>query len=516
MALRERLGITVSGPAGRRRRRGALVLLTWLLVWAIGTGAARAGQEAATAPAAPAAPAATVAPTPTPDLKELEISILKARLARAEEARRGDHIGRLVYETQLGVAALRGFPVRGLVQYAPLDDGVLTKIFNTSVEKQFPDKSLEQWTWLSALFGELPEGYDLKAEMRKLIGEQVAGLYDPDSKRLYVSQTFALDSAMGRTILAHEITHAMQDQNFDLRRMGIEAEENDDLATAISCIAEGDATLAMGEYLVTQGRLFNLLLDLPKMLLMDQKEFEQSPKAIQQSMIFPYVQGMTFFQELGGRTRQRPGGNRAAGLSTWRSDVFAQPPISTSQILHPRQYLLNKRPARIPPFEVEDSKLASTNVVGEFGIRGLLDAALEPALDSGATRRGQAANKLDLSSMLAGEDALNVSPRAAAAAEGWNGDRILIEDDATGEHRTLRWVTRWDTARDAAEFRAALRDALQARLGDGVKWGEKENGEDSSRPTITAEGAKARLTIDSPEETSVRMEGTFALTPAAR
>jgi hypothetical protein len=294
---------------------------------------------------------------------------------------------------------------------------------------------------------------------------------------------------MGRMVLAHEITHAMQDQNHDLEKMGIAAEGNGDRALAISCLAEGDATLAMAEYVVHSGQVLSMLFDLPSMLTMDQRELAASPLGIQRMLMFPYMQGMEFFQTLNGRTRLNPRGRAGPLDGAWRRAVFEDPPISTSQILHPEQYLRNKRPALIAPFEIADPARASSDVVGEFGMQLMLDSAL------GETKPSPWA-------ALIGPP--KISERSARAAAGWNGDRILIEDNETSTRRSLRWVTRWDSADDATDFYEALREAMKARLGEAVEWSEAGG-------AVTGRGDASNVTLTQPDDRAVTLEGSFAL-----
>jgi hypothetical protein len=458
----------------------------WWLAGAIGL--ALAASRPAPSIAQSVAPAQSAA-TPAGDLKDREIELLKERLARAENEARRERISRVVFETQLRIVALGNFHVEKPVEYAPLDAQVLDRLLDEGLSEQYPGVALEQWVWLQALFGVLPADYDFESRLRDLLGEQVAGLYDPHSDKLYVSQSFPLERGIGRMVLAHEITHAMQDQDHDLDKMGIAAQGNGDRALAISCLAEGDATLAMGEYVVHSGQILSMLFDLPRMLTMDQQELSASPPGIQRMLIFPYMQGMGFFQALDGRTRRNPRGRAASGQGAWRRAIFEDPPISTSQILHPELYLRNLRPALIAPFEISDPARASSDVIGEFGMQLMFDAAL------GET-------KLSPWAALLGPPP--VSERSARAAAGWNGDRILIEDNEARTRRSLRWVTRWDTADDAGEFFDALREGLKRRLGDAVRWTE-------SSDSATGTGNDLNLAITQPDDRSVTLEGSFAL-----
>jgi hypothetical protein len=414
----------------RPSRPVSRVLLSLLLIFC-----ACARQQPSAQPPAPAATPALG------DLQEREIKLLKLRLAKMEGELAEQRTARLVFETQVQMAGLRGLAIREPLQYQPLTGQTLDRIYHTSIARQYPDRSLALHVWFNALLGALPWDYDMVGNIRKLMGEQAGGLYDPDGKIFYVRPDFDIEGPLGRMILAHEITHALQDQNFDLLGLGIEDATDSDRALAVLAVAEGDATLAMSEHLARYGSPMSLMADLPGMMMMDQQQLNQAPLFVQQSLLFPYMQGMNFFTGLGGRTRQAPEGRWRPGESpAWRSQLFLDPPATTEQIMHPEKYLARELPAAIAPTDAPTSGVAHVeDIAGEFGIAGMLMEAL-------------------------GGD------RAYAAAAGWNGDRLRVTEDTAGSgQRTALWISRWDTPRDADEFAQAVADALAKRFPD-LKW----------------------------------------------
>jgi hypothetical protein len=392
---------------------------------------------------------AAVAPAQSPDLKDREIDLLKRRLEQAREQLRDERTARVVYQTQLQVAATHGLRVGDLLAYAPLTPKVLDRLFNDAIDKQYPDRDFDLYNWIFRFFGAIPERLDMRAFLKDLMTEQAGGLYDPFTKKLYISPMFDVTGALGRMVLAHEIDHALQDQNFDIETMGADKPGNDDRSAALMAMLEGDATLLMGEVVARDANPLSLLAELPKMALVDQSKLAEAPVAIRDSLLFPYLNGMAFFQGLGGRTRRHPDGGLARLADpSWRNDVFLDPPVSTEQILHPEKYLANERPAEIPALEVSttDYPHVARDVIGEFGVRLLLGATLDPA-------------------------------RVQQAAAGWNGDRIVVGEDEPATRHVLRWVTRWDSAADAEEFASALADALAARFKDrGLAWRDDAGG----------------------------------------
>lgn len=403
-------------------------------------------------------------------LKDQEIRLLKQQLGQARQKLDSERVGRIVYETQLRVAALHGFDVKGVVSFTPLTAAIIDRLVAESFRSQYPGETLEHYVWLNQLFSALPQPYDMQQSVRDLMGEQAAGIYDPHSKQLYVKTDFPLESPMGQMVLAHEICHAFQDSNFSLLDLGAEDSENADRALAALSIAEGDATILMSEYFAKHGNPLDLFRFLPSMLSMDQEKLNAAPLAIQESLLFPYLDGMKFFQALRGRL---PDGAKRTGAypnAAWRKAVFLKPPQTTQQILHPELYLSQKMPAQIATPKMEGTAGKPTvNVAGEFGVRLLL------------------------APMLGNE-------RAAKAAEGWNGDKVAVADATQGNRRRVRWVTRWDSRQEADEFAAALEEALKARFAGKLEWQADAQGR-------IAETPEAHLRVTRPTAEGVALLG---------
>jgi hypothetical protein len=229
---------------------------------------------------------------------------------------------------------------------------------------------------------------------------------------------------------------------------------------------------------------------MPKMMLMDQERLDNAPIAIQKSLLFPYLEGMNFFNRLAGRTRKNPTAVDSPAWETsiversqWRQAIFEAPPDTTEQVLHPEKYLSRERPTPIhlPAAAFENLATSSSSVLGEFGI----ELTLEPML---------------------GES------RARKAAAGWDGDQILVgdplgsDDAVTSGVHTLYWMTRWDTARDAEEFSTALRDALTTRYAGTLHWSKRLE-------PATAKANGAEMTIERPAAKAVLFRGKWRQLP---
>src|SRR5580692_8393170 len=96
--------------------------------------------------------------------------------------------------------------------------------------------------------GLIPKGYPLDQKLLSLLTEQIAGMYDPKTREFFIADWTS--PADQRMIMAHELTHALQDQHFHVEKWGDAAKPNDDGELARSAVLEGSATVAMLDYLL--------------------------------------------------------------------------------------------------------------------------------------------------------------------------------------------------------------------------------------------------------------------------
>src|SRR5580700_10096285 len=215
-------------------------------------------------------------------------------------------------------------------------------------------------------FGLIPKDYPLDQVLVKVLTEQIAGLYDPDSQEFFIADwTTPADQ---RSVMSHELTHALQDQHFHIDKWTDAAKPNDDGELARDAVLEGSAMAAMLDYELGGKGSIRDLGDFDPSLLMgdldDKSELSKAPKVIQDELLFPYIAGIKFTQNL-----------LKAG-NGWPDfyKVFDKPPVSTQQIMHPDFYLQGVAPAKV---EVPDTKgvlpaewkKLDENNMGEFGLQ---------------------------------------------------------------------------------------------------------------------------------------------------
>jgi hypothetical protein len=316
--------------------------------------------------------------------------------------------------------------IRGLKFLEPVNYNVLSRqqikqTMSGKLAEVFSEQEFQQMTAAMAAIGLLPAGYPLRAKYIDLLGEQVAAFYDQHAHKLFMYEDASLDNAQNRVVLAHELTHALQDQHFGLKKLPLEIKNNDDRAAAASALVEGDATLVMSEFMLKNMSKQMFKDSMVASFTQNMKQLETAPRFLREMLVFPYLRGQEFCAALYAR-----GGYEAI------SKAYANPPSSTAQILHPEKYLANPREDPIA-IEWADRKVkgeapVGDNTVGEMGVRILFTEWLD-------------------------------ATTAEKAATGWRGDRYLYF--AGGD--ALIWKTLWTSAEDAAEFFEAEKKLLEKR-----------------------------------------------------
>lgn len=332
------------------------------------------------------------------------------------------------YRTQIekSVTTLRELPFQQAVTYREIPRSELPTVLRQKLAQQLPDGEIENNGVALAALGLLPPGTDLKKMYLGLLGEQVGAFYDQHTQELVTFSGQSLSNSQNRVILAHELTHALEDQHFHLANLPLETRGNDDRALAASALVEGDATLVMNRYLLGNLSASVLKDSLAGALTTDVRQLAAAPRFLRETLLFPYLRGQEFCQKLYDH-----GGWQAL------ADAFAHPPGSTSQILHPERFLSQPRqeptPVKFGETTVAGLRPSSDNVLGEFGIRQLL-----------ANWFGDPAE-------------------AARLAAGWAGDRYLVYGDA--RTNSYLWRTLWSSDEAASGFAEAARAGWAKRPG---------------------------------------------------
>jgi hypothetical protein len=296
----------------------------------------------------------------------------------------------------------------------------------TDAQRYADEKSLEA-------FGLIPKNFPLDKFMLDVLTEQVAGLYDPKAKEFYIADWIPADEQ--KDVMSHELTHALEDQSFDVDTWIKAARPNDDAELARDAVSEGTALAAMVDYALRDSKMsVRDLADVSMVIragavaqMNEDPKLAKAPMYIRDGLLFPYLAGTTFSQQF-------------LKAHTGWADLhllFERPPVSTQQIMQPDFYLKNVGPAKVTfaawnGVVPGDWKLLEENVLGEFG----LEEVLKQFLDS--------------------ERAEDLSP-------AWDGDRYALFEDATSKNLGLVFLLALETQEDMFRYFGQYSEALETK-----------------------------------------------------
>ena len=316
------------------------------------------------------------------------------------------------------LAARSGLELLQPVRLERRTRGELERYLEFKLDEEFPEEEARLVTEAYGLFGMVPQDMDLRAVLKDLYLEQVAGFYDPDSTTLFVLDDQPEGSL--ESLLVHELVHAIQDQSVDLDAI-TDPDLGNDRQVAAQAAIEGHATLVMFEVLMgRQGSAVDVtevadFTDLVRPALeaarTQSPALASAPLVLQESLLFPYLGGASFVEAL------------------WKLEPGRPPPFgerlpgSTEHILHPEKFLVG-----VPdlPFEVEIDAPEGWIVLHDDSLGELETGIL-----------------------------LETHTGSRTAADGWDGDRFVLLENGDGS-RALVWVSVWDSASQRDRFVEAL------------------------------------------------------------
>ncbi len=416
--------------------------LCWVLL-----GLPLAALDARADELAPAAPAS----------REEGESLLKAGDALADEGKTTEAVLRYKEAYERLLPHLRQLPFkhevkRDVTKREAMKDVLLKEIDLDMTPAEFRASELG----MKAL-GFLPRDLDFKAVLVQVYSEEIAAFYDPRTKTMHLieepaekankapgflelllGKTGGFDKEENKTVIAHELTHALADQHYDLKALQDAVKGDDDRDLALAALIEGEAMLAMmgaqmqdweGEQIAQLpakelDQIFSMLGPLlPSMG--GGPSLKSAPAILRESLLFPYLKGLVFCASL-------------ANADGWKAvdAAYGNIPQSTEQILHPEKYQTHldlPQAITFKPLDAGEGWVeAGQNVVGELQLSVLLR-------DKGGRK----------------------------AAAGWDGDRFAVferPDGALG----LVWRTTWDSEADAEEFAHSYARFQTGKLGAGA------------------------------------------------
>jgi hypothetical protein len=347
-----------------------------------------------------------------------------------------------------------GFPKHSQVKRQLIGRDRIDAYVAQQLSQQVEEDRLGRSELVLKKIGLLPADFALKNFLLKAVGQHLAGYYDLRDKTMYLLNWVPLESQ--RPVMAHELTHALQDQNYDLSKfrqsessspvksasMSVSGTDEDEHGIAQRAVLEGQAMVVFIDYLLRpQGITLASSPDAQDLVSNSLASYDgpmdlhDAPRVLKESTMFPYHEGLAFEVELlrrGGKTKAFAG-------------PFARVPTNTHQILHPDAYLAK---AVTPSVRVPD-------------LRPILASGFE-LLDSGMI--GELDTRIMAREFGRENDLFSV-------AANWNGGGYVAvkpigipDQKLTTSDISLLYVSRWKTPKAARRFAEIYKTALTRRL----------------------------------------------------
>ncbi|HEY3344531.1 MAG TPA: hypothetical protein VGJ97_06375 [Anaerolineaceae bacterium] len=399
-----------------------------------------------TVTALPTAPTATRRPTPiltattAPSVQGIPPTLTPTR------AQLSPQISQEMDQIQQQVVVLRGLQPKEAVNRALITRAELQNQVDGSFFKDYTAQDAQNDQTVLTAFGLLPAAFDLRSFYQKLYAEGIAGYYDNQTKQMYVVQDQGFEGPE-RLTYAHEYTHALQDQNYDIQNgLGYSdaaCKHETERCAGLQALIEGDATLVEQDWLLADSTPLDREQIQGSINTLHTPVYDSAPAFMQQDFLFPYRSGEEFVQSLFDR-----GGWAAV------NQAFQNPPVSTEQILHPDRYP-EDQPVSVSLPDLTSAlgsgwSLVNQNPMGEWYTYLILAYGADSR-----TRMTASA--------------------AQAATQGWHGDEYAVYSHAGSVEALL--ASEWDSAQNALQFRNAFAEYGTARWGapaanqpDGLRW----------------------------------------------
>lgn len=329
------------------------------------------------------------------------------------------------------VARLRELEPKGPIPRGVKSRDEIEEFILRQMATEYPEEKIRADEIVYKRLGLLDSDADLRKLIVTLLTEQIAGFYDPEAGTLYIADHVPEEQL--EPVLAHELTHALQDQYFDLKKFRKEVPADSDEAVARAALIEGEGVAVMIDYSSRGfGRKFQdagpLAMMFEAAALSEQSPgMAAMPVFLRETLIFPYAYGVDFLQVL----RKKEPWSAVARL-------YQDPPRSSEQILHPAKYYEQRDQPRAVtirrPAALSDWTATTDSQFGEFGLRQVLSAFLPKSV-------------------------------SYPAAAGWGGDAYQLLSGPDGS-AALLIETVWDSDDDAREFGDACREMMLKRMPD--------------------------------------------------
>ncbi len=391
---------------------------------------------------------------------------------------------------------------RGLKFKAPfmrrlVTRGQVAEWTRRETKKDMTDDEVRKATVVGSAFGLMRPKTDLRATITDFMEGGAAAFYKPDSGTFYLIE--GAEGGAARPIVFHELVHALEDQYFDLDGFYRAVEKDADMSLARRAVVEGSACHFAEKYERAHPDDAKAMIKsqmTPQMIAKQMKMLNSVPPGLIASMgLYPYKNAPAWLAKIG-----------ADDVAAFER-LYADPPVSTEQVLHPEKFPLDG--PRDYPHKIAAPDVAS--ILGDGWESVAEDDMGELMIGVLLTQLQQNGNYM--TTLLAVSDmktqGLGFKGAAKTASEGWDGDRYVAwADKATGK-ATVVWVTVWDSAKDAQEFYEIYGDLLGKRVL-GKQWTSRPSparytAADGRVSGLDMDGIKVVVVLDAPADKAEKL-----------
>ncbi|MEJ2007220.1 MAG: hypothetical protein P8Z30_03540 [Acidobacteriota bacterium] len=318
------------------------------------------------------------------------------------------------------MSRITGLPIKSPVKKKVVSRAEVRKLLIQNLHTDYTPRQIHIQEATLKAFGLISRSFDLQKFLVSFYTEQAAGFYDPRTKTMYMADWIPSDTQ--KMVLSHELTHALQDQNFDLGHYMRAVQKDSDAEAARQAVVEGYATAAMFQRMVgnvpisAMPSFSTLFAPLIRQKMAEFPVFSNAPFFFRMQALFPYIQGAAFME-------------KALKREDWKSlnVLFTSPPATTKAIYQPSVYFNHvplpkvALPQRTPLSSVAGLKRVDENTMGELGFDSLLGQYLTES-------------------------------KADTVSARWMGDRYIVYEDPATQSYALVARSQWASPEDALNF----------------------------------------------------------------
>jgi hypothetical protein len=374
-------------------------------------------------------------------------------------------------------------PIKAPVKCRFISRDAVNKELRKKFDEDKSNRRMERSELVMKKFGLLDRDFQLRPFLLSLLTEQIAGFYDNKTKQMNLLDWVAIDEQ--KPVMAHELTHALQDQMVGLTKWDDQEDENgmgdvakdvaednqhianDETDTARESVLEGQAMVSFADHMLApSGKTLREMPQVGEQLeagagdMSDSPVLGRAPLVIQQSLLFPYTEGLKFEQAVLVKR----------GVQPAFAGVLESPPSSSYEIMTPQSYLSHQAMPLLVMPDIHPMLKDAGFEPYDVGVMGELDVRMTTELFGGR-------------------------PLAEALAPEWDGGIYYAaqrsadtpEQKATSASIALLYSSRWKN-QDSAQSFFEVFDQEMPRQYDGLKRRQKDEQSDYERVYSTSEG----------------------------